>query len=60
MSGNAAALLIRYGANINVISEEENRSTALHLAVKQFNEAAVLVLVQEGCEVNMQVCLIFE
>lgn len=60
MSGNAAALLIRYGANINVINEEEGGKTALHLAIEQFNEAAVSVLVQEGCEVNIQVCLIFD
>lgn len=59
MSGNAAALLIRYGANINVINEEGGK-TALHLAIEQFNEAAVSVLVQEGCEVNIQVCLIFD
>ena len=48
--------LLQKGFDPNV-QQGENRSTPLHLAVKNNNEMAVRILTEhEGCDVNLQVC----
>ena len=58
-SGRIAALLLDEGANIN---ENTNSvlSTPLHLAVQKHNVQTATVLIQRGCDVNLQVCTSFK
>ena len=55
-TGTTATLLISHGANLND-NRNPKRSTPLHLALRQFNEVTAIVLVQAGCDVNVQVSL---
>ena len=57
-TGKALKLLLEKGFNPNV-QHNDNKSTPLHLAVKNNNEMAVRILTQNrDCDVNLQVkCL---
>lgn len=53
-TGEAVKFLLQKGFDPNV-QQGENRSTPLHLAVKNNNEMAVRILTEhEGCDVNLQ------
>jgi len=49
-STNVLVLLLKKGAKVDVVAS--GRSTALHLAAQAGCSAAVLILLDHGCEVN--------
>ena len=54
-SGETVTIMLNTGTNVNV-SDNKNKSTPLHLAVNQGNDAGVkALLASRHCDVNCQV-----
>ena len=57
-SGETVTVMLNTGTNVNV-SDNKNKSTPLHLAVNQGNDAGVkALLASRHCDVNCQVCVL--
>ena len=58
-SGETVTVMLNTGTNVNV-SDNKNKSTPLHLAVNQGNDAGVKsLLASQHCDVNCQVKIVF-
>ena len=58
-SGETVTAMLNTGTNVNV-SDNKNKSTPLHLAVNQGNDAGVRsLLASRHCDVNCQVKIVF-